>query len=164
MTRRCCAPTSRRAAKPGSITGILPPPMAVRCCCRRQTADVIGPDVALVDLEEHRFAGLEPAQVRSIRRLASRPWWESGATMSVMAVRKLSVALDESVAQEAASAAARHGLSLSAWLNAAAERALVLENGLAGVRAWEADHGELTHKELVWADAIIDGGRDRVAS
>ena len=81
-----------------------------------------------------------------------------------MAARKLSIALDESVAQEAASAAARHGLSLSAWLNAAAERALVLENGLAGVRAWEADHGELTHEELAWADAIIDGGRDRVAS
>jgi hypothetical protein len=75
----------------------------------------------------------------------------------------LSIALDESVAQEAASAAACHGLSLSAWLNAAAE-ALVLENGLAGVRAWEADHGELTHEELAWADAIIDGGRDRVAS
>jgi hypothetical protein len=49
-------------------------------------------------------------------------------------------------------------------LNAAAERALVLENGLAGVRAWEADHGELTSEELAWADAIIDGGRDRVAS
>ena len=84
--------------------------------------------------------------------------------MAVMAVRKLSVALDESVAREAASAAARHGLSLSAWLNAAAERALVLENGLAGVRAWEADHGELTREELAWADAIIDGDRDRVAS
>ena len=78
--------------------------------------------------------------------------------------RKLSIALDESVAREAARAAARHGLSLSAWLNAAAGRALVLEDGLAGVRAWEAEHGELTREELAWADAIIDGGRDRVAS
>ncbi len=81
-----------------------------------------------------------------------------------MTVRKLSVALDASVAEEAASAAERQGLSLSAWLNAAAERALVLERGLAAVRAWEADHGELTAQELAWADAILDGDRDRLAS
>lgn len=81
-----------------------------------------------------------------------------------MTVRKLSVALDESVAKGAASAARRHGLSLSAWLNAAAERALVLEEGLAAVRAWEAEHGELTEQELAWADAILDAHSDRVAS
>jgi len=76
-----------------------------------------------------------------------------------MAVRKLSVALDESVAAEAASAAERHGLSLSAWRNAAAERALVLEAGLAGVAAWEAEHSELGAEELAWADSILDQGR-----
>ena len=81
-----------------------------------------------------------------------------------MAVRKLSVALDESVARAAASAAERHGLSLSAWLNAAAERALVLEEGLAAVRAWEADHGELSDQDLAWADAVLDANRGRVAS
>ena len=73
-----------------------------------------------------------------------------------MAVRKLSVALDESVAAEAASAAEQRGVSLSAWLNAAAERALVIERGLAGVREWEAEHGELIADELAWADSVLD--------
>jgi hypothetical protein len=73
-----------------------------------------------------------------------------------MAVRKLSVALDESVAAHAAGAAARRGVSLSAWLNAAAERALVAEWGLAEVAEWEVDHGELTAEELAWADSVLD--------
>ncbi len=73
-----------------------------------------------------------------------------------MAVRKMSVALDESVAEKAVKAAQRRGLSLSAWLNASAERALALEAGLAAVREWESEHGELTEEELAWADAILD--------
>jgi hypothetical protein len=81
-----------------------------------------------------------------------------------MAVRKLSVALDESVARGAAEAAERQGVSLSAWLSAAAERALLVEEGLAAVRAWEQEHGELTAEELTWADAILGARPDRVAS
>lgn len=80
-----------------------------------------------------------------------------------MAVRKLSVALDEEVAQAAADVAARRGVSLSTWLNAAAERALIIEAGLAGVRAWEAEHGELTQEELTWADDVLDGLASRVS-
>jgi hypothetical protein len=80
--------------------------------------------------------------------------------MDSMAVKKLSVALDESVAAGAASAAEMHGVSLSAWINAAAERALVVEAGLAAVRSWEAEHGELTADELAWADAVLDTGAD----
>jgi len=75
-----------------------------------------------------------------------------------MVVKKLSVALDESVAAGAASAAELHGVSLSAWINAAAERALVVEAGLAAVRSWEAEHGALTAEELAWADAVLDAG------
>ncbi len=81
-----------------------------------------------------------------------------------MAVKKLSVALEQSVAADAASAAQRHGVSLSAWINAAAERALVVEAGLAAVRSWEAEHGGLTADELAWADAVLDGDADRRAS
>ena len=80
-----------------------------------------------------------------------------------MAVKKLSVALDESVARGAALAAEHHGVSLSSWINAATERALVVEQGLAAVRAWEADHGELTSEELAWADAVLNAGAGRVA-
>lgn len=66
------------------------------------------------------------------------------------------MALNESVAAEAARVAERRGLSLSAWLNAAAERALVIERGLGGVVEWEAEHGELSAEELAWADSVLD--------
>jgi hypothetical protein len=56
----------------------------------------------------------------------------------VMPVRKLSVAIDEEVAAAATAAAARHGMSLSAWLTKAASNALAIEEGLAAVAAWEA--------------------------
>jgi len=73
-----------------------------------------------------------------------------------MTVRKLSVALDPSVADAAADAAEREGLSLSAWLSRAAERALVVERGLEGVRAWERDNGSLTDVELSDADKVLN--------
>ena len=76
-------------------------------------------------------------------------------------MRKLSVALDRTVADGAARAAEHHGVSLSAWLNAAAARALVVAAGLAAVREWEHEHGELTLEELAWADAVLDGAAAR---
>ena len=76
-----------------------------------------------------------------------------------MAVKKLSVALDEKVARAAATAARRQGLSLSGWLNAAAARELAVEQGLAAVREWETIHGELEEQELSWADSVLDGDR-----
>lgn len=76
--------------------------------------------------------------------------------MPAMAVRKLSIALDEQVASAAAAAAERHGLSFSAWLNQAALKALALEEGLAAVAEWEALHGPLTPEELAAADAALD--------
>lgn len=41
-------------------------------------------------------------------------------------------------------------------MNAAAQRALVLEAGLEAVHEWELEHGELSREELVWADSVID--------
>ena len=73
-----------------------------------------------------------------------------------MAVKKLSVALDDAVAQEVALAADRAGVSVSAWLNHAAENELAIEAGLDAVREWEAEHGELTDKELAAADKLLD--------
>jgi hypothetical protein len=73
-----------------------------------------------------------------------------------MTVKKLSVALDPAVADAAADAARREGLSLSAWLSRAAARALVVERGLEAVRAWERDHGLLTDAELSDADKVLD--------
>ena len=76
-----------------------------------------------------------------------------------MGVKKLSVALDERVAEAAAASAERHGLSLSAWLNRAAQNSLAIEDGLAAVAEWEAEHGPLTADELAAADAILDAAR-----
>ena len=77
-----------------------------------------------------------------------------------MGVRKLSVALDEQVAAAAAASAERLGLSLSAWLNRAAENALAIEDGLAAVAEWEAEHGALTAEELRAADVALDGASE----
>lgn len=87
--------------------------------------------------------------------------------MSTMTVRKLSVALDDSTAKAAAEAAARAGMSLSAWLNRAAENELAIGRGLAAVSEWEAEHGELTAEELAAADKllgrVLDGAARRAS-
>lgn len=70
-------------------------------------------------------------------------------------MKKLSVALDETVAQQAALAAEKKGQSLSAWLNAAAGRALLIEGGLAAIAEWEAEEGPLTDEEIARADAAL---------
>jgi hypothetical protein len=73
-----------------------------------------------------------------------------------MVVRKLSVALEDGVAEAAGQAAERAGVSLSAWLNHAAENELAIETGIDAVRAWEADHGVLSDDELAAADTLLD--------
>ncbi len=85
-----------------------------------------------------------------------------------MAVQKLSISLDEEVAAAAAASAERQGMSLSAWLARAAEQALTVEDGLAAIAEWEAEHGGLTQEELAAADAVLDqaerhGTQGRVA-
>ena len=81
-----------------------------------------------------------------------------------MAVRKLSVALSETVAEQAAAAASRRGLSLSAWLNESAQHSIRVEEGLLAVAEWELENGAFSAEELAAADAIIDGNRHRMAS
>jgi hypothetical protein len=79
-----------------------------------------------------------------------------------MGVKKLSIALDERVAEAAAASAERHGLSLWAWLSRAAANALAVEDGLAAVAEWEAEHGAFTAEEIAAADAILDAARNAV--
>ena len=85
-----------------------------------------------------------------------------------MSVQKVSISLDESVLVAAREVAKRRGMSLSAWLNEASETALEtevrLEDGLAGVAEWEAEHGPISAEALAKADAILDAagiGRKR---
>ncbi len=74
-----------------------------------------------------------------------------------MVKRRVSVTLDRQVAKRAADAARSQGASLSAWLNAAACRALFIEEGLAMAREWEEQHGPPTEEELAWADSVLNG-------
>jgi len=61
---------------------------------------------------------------------------------------KLAITVDADVAAEVADAAEAEGLSVSAWMTAAARRALGIRRGLAAVREWEAEHGAFTDREL----------------
>jgi uncharacterized protein (DUF2342 family) len=86
-----------------------------------------------------------------------------------MPARKLSISLDEPVFLAAREAAKRRGMSLSAWLNEASESALEtevsLEDGLAGVAEWEAEHGPPSAKVVGEVNAVLDAagiGRKRV--
>lgn len=68
--------------------------------------------------------------------------------------------MDESVLLAAREAAKRRGMSLSAWVNQVSESALEtevrIEDGLAGVAEWEAEHGPPSEEEAAKAKAILD--------
>lgn len=82
-----------------------------------------------------------------------------------MAVRKLSVALDEDVAEAAARDAADRGTSLSAWLTDAARARLVVAEGQRAMADWETEHGAFGADELTaaeeWLDGVLGRGRQR---
>lgn len=70
---------------------------------------------------------------------------------------KLAITVDSEVHAKVVDAAHAEGTSVSAWITEAARRALLLRDGLAAVREWEAEHGPLTKAELEQA-------RNRLAS
>jgi hypothetical protein len=78
--------------------------------------------------------------------------------------QKLSIALEEPVADAARRAARRRGISLSAWLNEASRSALTVEDGLVAVAEWEAEHGSLSTESLASADAVLDAAAIRRAA
>ena len=61
---------------------------------------------------------------------------------------KLAFTVDPDVHAQVIEAAAAEGVSVSAWMTAAARRALLVRSGLAAVAEWEADNRPLTTKEL----------------
>jgi len=64
---------------------------------------------------------------------------------------KLSITVDADVHKLVVAAAAAEGVSISAWMTEAARRALVARDGLAGIAAWELEHGVFTEGELTEA-------------
>lgn len=61
---------------------------------------------------------------------------------------KLAITVDAEVHERVVAAAAEEGLSVSAWMTAAARRALLLRDGLAAVAEWEQENGALTEDEI----------------
>ena len=61
---------------------------------------------------------------------------------------KLAITIDPDVHADVVRAAEREGVSVSAWMTAAARRAIRVRDGLSAVAEWEAVHGELTEEEL----------------
>ena len=74
---------------------------------------------------------------------------------------KMAITVDADVHSKVLDAAAAEGTSVSAWITAAARRALVVRDGLAAVAEWEAEHGTLTRAELDAARARIARGTTR---
>jgi hypothetical protein len=64
---------------------------------------------------------------------------------------KLAISVDADVHSGVLDAAEEEGLSVSAWMTAAARRALRIRDGLAAVTEWEREHGALTAQELAAA-------------
>lgn len=70
---------------------------------------------------------------------------------------KLAITVDADVHAGVLAAAEEEGVSVSAWMTAAARRALLVRDGLAAVAEWEAEHGRLSEAEM-------DAARRRVAA
>jgi hypothetical protein len=72
-----------------------------------------------------------------------------------MKVDKMSISLDPSLGDDVRAAAARAGVTVSAWLAAAARARLRREALRELLVDWQAEHGEITAEELAHARAEL---------
>jgi hypothetical protein len=61
---------------------------------------------------------------------------------------KLAITIDPQVHKQILAAAAREGVSVSAWMTIAAREALQRKAGLAAVAEWEKQHGAFSAEEM----------------
>jgi hypothetical protein len=61
---------------------------------------------------------------------------------------KLAITIDPDIHRNVLAAAARDGVSVSAWMTSAAREALRRRAGLAAVALWERQHGPFTAEEM----------------
>jgi len=61
---------------------------------------------------------------------------------------KLAITVNPDIHEDILAAAAREGVSISAWMTAAAREALQRRAGLAAVALWEKQHGRFTAEEM----------------
>jgi hypothetical protein len=69
--------------------------------------------------------------------------------------QKLAITVDREVHDKVVRAAVEDNVSVSAWLTAAARRALKIREGLAAVAEWESEHGAFSAEELDRARARV---------
>jgi len=77
-------------------------------------------------------------------------------TINIVSDEPVSISLDESVVAPATAAAERAGLTLEAWANAVLKRTAIIDNGLAGVREYEAEYGAFTPEERSETQKLIE--------
>ena len=61
---------------------------------------------------------------------------------------KLAITVNPDIHEDILAAAAREGVSIPAWMTAAAREALQRRAGLAAVALWEKQHGRFTAEEM----------------
>jgi hypothetical protein len=61
---------------------------------------------------------------------------------------KLAITINPDIHENILAAAAREGVSISAWMTTAAREALQRRAGLAAVARWEEQHGRFTAEEM----------------
>ena len=61
---------------------------------------------------------------------------------------KLAITVDPDIHEDILAAAARDGVSVSAWMTSAAREALRRRAGLAAVVEWEKEHGPFSAEEM----------------
>lgn len=88
----------------------------------------------------------------TLREFSSLQVSHRGSTVSDMPrgnpAVKLAVTIDANVHAKLVDAAEAEGTSVSAWLTAAARRALLVRDGLRAIREWEVEYGAFTDAEL----------------
>ena len=95
-------------------------------------------------------------------------WWYGLRVPRRNPSPKLAITVDPEVHEGVVQAAAEEGVSVSAWMTAAARRTLLIRDGLSAIAEWEHDHGVLTDEELnaarsTVADQIATSSRRRSA-
>ncbi len=86
-------------------------------------------------------------------------WWYSLGMPRGNPSPKVAITVDPDVYSQVIAAAEADGMSVSAWMTAAARRELRLRDGLAAVAEWEAEQGVLTAEELAAARRRVRLGR-----
>ena len=68
---------------------------------------------------------------------------------------KLAITVDPETYEHVIAASTRDGVSVSAWMTAAAREALKRRTGLAAVAQWEKQHGQFAPEEMAEARRTV---------